>query len=194
MSPDYPFREEPVRCPTCGRDAVLIVRTDGKQSALLDFDAEGLRCRYCKEREEARLQAVGEIRFPGPGPRSPINELARDLVRQIEHVAANAADPTLDPAARAAALAMLEGAFPVRLPKIRAMKAAAAGRRAGAKKSRATMGPTREAKDKQLRSSIRRCEVDEDGKRRGEREIKRILNDLGIKLSRTKIRELRSKR
>jgi hypothetical protein len=191
VSPVHPFREEPIRCQACGREAVVVVRTDGTQSGVLDPEPEGIHCRFCEEREQARLQATWEVRFPGPGPRSPLNEPARDLVRQIERHVADAADPTLPPNVRAAAVAMLSGALPVTLPKVRTMKAAAAKRSASARSTNAKKKARSANEEKRIRSLILQAERDEDGKRRGNRKIKADLEGVGLTVGRERIQALR---
>lgn len=192
MSAPYPVRKEPITCPTCGKAATLLVRDDGKPSEFLSGAAfEGVRCQYCEDRDAARLDAVHAVRFPGPGPRSPTHDAARNLMRQVEHLVADEADPTLPPEVRTAAKEMLEGTLPVDIEKIRTLKMASAKRSASALRSNATRKGKSADYEKRVRSLILQAERDEDGKRRGSRAIKTDLEKVGLTVSRERIQALR---
>jgi hypothetical protein len=108
------FREDPVTCPNCGGEAVNRVQVGGRR-AFISLPPTGLRCATCDARREARDRAISEARWPGDLPRSPLGERARELVREIERLAADAADPALAGEGRQTASQQLETLTPTDL-------------------------------------------------------------------------------
>lgn len=143
------------------------------------------------ERQRLREEAILEVRFPGPGPRSAIGELARSLVRDIERLAANAVDPGLSEVERSVARGLLIVALPpssLELERLRQVRQKKVNQLA-----KARSGKT-ELSDAEVQRLLERLGTDDDGAPRKVRDIHRNLRDLHITVDRGRLGQLRNAR
>jgi hypothetical protein len=116
-------------------------------------------------------------------------------MRELEHLVADAADPSLSYEERTVARRRAAEVLPPSSPVIERMRTARANRSKAAKRTNAQPEriSSRIDDDRRKLQALRRVHADEDGRRRSNREVKRLLDELGVRVSPRKIAELRQK-